>query len=165
MKSTFPILLLSALVGCATVTSKEGPAPGVRVRDERLPSAQVRFNSVVILDKSLQSWDGTLFDPQWVSYFWPQDRSKRSKIAVEDTNSRRTDSGTLEVWAMLRNRTDHPLQIEARTQYFDEDRVVVDGPTAWHRIYLQPQSVETYKERSTAINGVEYYYIELREGR
>ena len=170
VKSWYLILFLGLLVcifGCSTIEVKEGPAPGVRIEDSRHPASQIRYNSVAIIDKSLQQWDGKVFDPEWSGIFrgGAVERNKRSKIAVESTNSRRTNTGTLEVWAVLRNRTDYPLKIEGRMQFFDKDKVLVDGPTAWQRIYLSPQSVETYQEFSTKTSEVQYYYVEIREGR
>jgi hypothetical protein len=140
------------LAGCTTVDVREGPGPGVRVRDVRAPYATVRLNQVVITDKSLEEWYGK-----------PQE--KRGKIAVESHDARRTPTGTLEVWAVLRNRTDFPLQIEGRTQFFDQDQAPAEGPTAWQRVHLPPQGTGVYREFSTKIEEIAYYYVEIREGR
>ena len=143
-----------ASVACQTETVdvREGPAPGVRVRSNLAPDATLRMDSVVILDKSLQDWQGS------------QSR-KRGKIAVERTGARRTETGTVEAWAILRNRTDHPLQIEGRVQFFDESQAPLEGPSAWQRVQLPPNSVETYRGNSTNVDRVKHYYIEIREGR
>lgn len=143
----------------------EGAAPGVRVQNDRAPQAGIRYNTVVIVDKSLANWNGKLFDPPVLGYIWPQEKGKRSKLAVESTDARRTATRTLEVWAVLRNRTDFPMQIEGRTHFFDDNKVPVERPTAWQRVYLPPQGVDSYWERSTRTDEVTYYYIELREGR
>jgi uncharacterized protein YceK len=158
---------LLLLAGCSTIEVKEGPAPGVRVEAPRLPQTGIRYNTAVIIDKSLENWDGKVFDPEWSGMFrkGAMERRRRSKIAVESTDSRRTATGTLEVWVVLRNRTDYSLQLECRTQFFDENKLLTDGPTAWQRIYLSPQSQETYREFSTKTKEVNYYYIEIREGR
>lgn len=146
-------------VSCTDVT--EGPAPGVRVQDPRAPYTTIRYNNVAIIDRSLQNWPaqkGEIFG-------WPvEHKGKKGKIAVESQGARRTATGTLEVWAALRNRTDYPLQIEGRVQFFDRDKVPVEGPTAWQRVQLPPNSVATYKENSTKVD-VAYYYTEIREGR
>ena len=126
---------------------KEGASPGVRVDDKRAPYATIRYNTVAILDKSLQRING------------------RGKIAVESSGARRSPTGTLEAFAVLRNRTDYPLQIEGRVQFFDAQKFPADGPTAWQRVYLPPNSVAGYKELSTQVHGIGYYYIEIREGR
>ena len=171
--SATPVLLavLFALVGgCRTVTDvAEGPAPGVQVRDERAPQAHIRMNTVAIVDKSLQKWDTkrTVYRPSWLAIFagGNTENQKYSKIAVEGTESKRTPTGTVEVWALLRNRTDHPLTVEGRTQFFDQQGAPTDGPSAWQRIHLPPQSVASYTERSTKVMDISYYYIEIREGR
>lgn len=149
-----------SLAGCQT-NLREGAAPPIRVT--QVPA--VRYNSVGIVDKSLEDWNGRTFDPSWVEYLWPQEKQKRSKIAVEATNSRRTPTGTLEVWAMVRNRTDRNLQIEGRVHFYDGEHVECEPVSAWRRLHLPPQAVDTYREASTRIHEVAYYYIEIREGR
>lgn len=144
---------LSVLMfGCAHSMVREGPGPGVRIRHIDAPQAQIRWNSVAIIDDSLENWHGR----EW---------EKKGKIAVEATNARRTPTGTVEVWATLRNRTDFPLQIEGRTQFFDSGKAPVEGPTAWQRVFLPPNAVAAYKETSTKVMEIGYYYIEIREGR
>lgn len=149
-------LLLVAVLSCNGCTRKyvvkEGAAPGVRIRDPQAPQTQIRWNSVVIIDDSLQDWQGS-------------PKEKKGKIAVENTNARRTPTGTVEVWAVLRNRTDYPLQIEGRTHFFDKNYAPVEGPTAWQRVYLSPNSVAVYREFSTNVMDIGYYYVEIREGR
>lgn len=161
----FCCLVISLLMGCRVMDAPEGAGPGVRVDDPRAPQAGIRYNTVVILDKSLEDWNGKVFDPPLLEYLWPQEPEKRSKIAVESTNSRRTETGTLEAWAILRNRTDYPLQIEGRTQFFDAEKAPAEAASAWQRVFIPPQGVATYKELSTKIQGISYYYIEIREGR
>ena len=168
IKCMLPVFgAILCLLGCTAVDVREGAAPGVHVRDARAPQAGIRMNTVNIIDESLQKWDGKVFDPPESSIFnmGPKERSKYAKLAVESTNARRSPTGTVEVWTVLRNRTDYPLQIEGRTQFFDSDQAPVEGPTAWHRIYLPPNSIGTYREFSTKVMEIGYYYIEIREGR
>jgi len=144
-------LLAAVLAGCNTVV-REGAAPGVRVQDEKAPQAGIRLNTVQIIDDGLQKWQG-------------KESERWSKISVESTNSRRTPTGTLEVWGVLRNRTDYPLQIEGRTTFFDQYEVPAEKPTAWRRVMLPPNGVAAYKELSTRMDEIAFYYIEIREGR
>lgn len=134
------------LCACAGAQVNEGAAPGIRVNDDRAPDARLNLDTVVILDKSLQ------------------DRNS-GKLAIESSGARRSPSGTLEVFAVIRNRTDHPQQIEARVQFFDDLKVPVEGPTQWHRVYLDPQAISAYREFSTRVHDVYHYYIEIREAR
>ncbi len=144
-------MIVAMLSGCTSVI-REGAAPGVRVQDERAPQAAIRLNTVNIIDDSLQKWQG-------------KEEERWSKIAVESTNSRRTPTGTLEAWGVLRNRTDYPLQVEGRTTFFDQYEVPVEKPTAWRRVMLPPNGIAAYKELSTRMDEVAFYYIEIREGR
>jgi len=140
--SILAIITLVIYANCEKNKSKvypvEGTAPPIHIKD---PATSVRWNSVGILDDSIAK-----------------------KIAVEQTNSRRTPTNTLEVWAQLRNRTDYPLQVEARVQFFDANKAPIEGPTSWKRIYLPANSIATYSMFSTRID-VSYYYIEIREGK
>jgi hypothetical protein len=155
----FWLLSCVFVAGCTNVT--EGPAPGVRVNDPRAPYATIRYNTVVFIDKSLGTWPvrkGEIFG-------WPiEHKGKRSTIAVESQGWRKTETGTCEIWATFRNRTDYPLQLECRVQFFDLDKAPIEGPTAWQRVFLAPNSVASYKEKSTRLD-VSYYYTEVREGR
>ena len=168
------VLLLSATLivgdGCTTVVQvPEGPAPGVRVRDPNAPQARIRMNNVVIVDKRLQYWDSNRveFQPEWLSLFsnGKSENSRYSKIAVERTDARRSQTGTVEVWVTFRNRTDYTLAIQCRAHFFDGEEIHIEGPTAWQRVELPQQSIGTYREYSTEIETVKYYYIEVREAR
>ena len=139
----FVTMATLALGACAV---DEGASPGVRVDDARAPNATVHYDRVVILDDALQNRRG-------------------GKIAIESQGARRSPTGTVEAFAVIRNRTDYPLQIEARVQFFDADKVPVEGPTAWQRVYLEANSVNSYKEASTRVHDVAHFLIEIREGR
>lgn len=158
------------LAGCTTVVDvPEGASPGVQVRDRMAPNARIRMNSVAIVDKSLQYWDTRQveYQPAWLSIFsgGSPENQKYSKIAVEGTNARRSPTGTVEVWATFRNRTDYTLTIECRAHFFDHQQAPVEGPTAWQRVHLPQQSIGSYNEFSTNVMDVGYYYIEVREAR
>lgn len=157
MKSIIVIILASIAflsINCQTIVDNEasgrfiprrdseGTQPPLRVTDPNFPETRKRLNNAGIIDDSI-----------------------RYKIAVEATNSRRTPTQTLEVWAQLRNRTDYSLQIECRVLWFDREEAPVDNPSSWQRIYLDPNSIGIYREFSTDIDQVAFYYIEIREGR
>lgn len=144
------------LAGCNSVRVYEGPAPAMRVEEGY---AGLRLNSVAILDDSLQEWY-VVEDSQT----GPVEHGKVGKIAVENVGARRTATNNVEVFAVLRNRTDYPLQVQGRVQFFDGMKAPVEGPSAWQRIYLPPNSIFSYKEFSTRMDA-SYYYIEIREGR
>lgn len=157
MKKSAKVLLLLGLVllvGCRTAYKNEaegrfvpghdseGTKPPLRVADQNFPESSARLNNAGIIDDSL-----------------------RYKIAVEATNSRRTATQTLEVWAELRNRTDYPLVLECRVRWYDKDRAPADEPSAWQRLFLDPNSIGVYRESSTKVHELAYYYIEIREAK
>lgn len=149
--------LITILSGCVpTVNVQEGPAPAMKVD---AGYAGLRMNSVGILDDSLQQWYVREYaDSGQIEH------GKVGKIALENLGIRRSPTNNLEVYAVLRNRTDYPLQIEGRTQFFDAMRAPIEEPTAWQRLYLPPNAIASYKEFSTR-QDASYYYVEIREGR
>ena len=134
--------LVLALVGCDQYKVGEGSYGATRVHSPMSPQTRVQLNNVALLDASIAG-----------------------KLAVERSGARRNPTGTLEAWATLRNRTDFPIQVEGRVQFFDENEAPVEGPTTWQRIYLPPQGISHYKESSYKVYGISYYFIEIREGR
>jgi hypothetical protein len=145
------------LASCAVMDIREGASPGIQIGDEY---TRPRMNSVAILDQSLQ-----------ISYVYEnlftgaKEYGHIGKISVESTGSRLTPTGTLETWAVLRNRTNWPLQLECNVQFFDSNNVPVEGPTAWQRVMLSPNEINSYKEFSASATDVAFYYIQVREAR
>ena len=144
MKRYAGLLIIALLAGCQTY--QEGAQMGVRVNDPTAPNARIQYDQVVILDKRLQNADA-------------------GKIAVEQQGARRTETGTLKVIAVLRNRTDYMQVLEARTNFFDNGYAPVEKPSAWTRIHLAPNSISTYEEMSLGAQSVAHYYVEIREAR
>jgi hypothetical protein len=136
---------LSLLAACQS-PSPEGAQLGVRVDDAKAPTARVMYDQVVILDKSLQS-------------------TKAGKIAIENQGTRRTATGTLNVIAQVRNRTDYPQVLEARTSFFDNGFAPTENPSAWIRVHLPPNGIAAYQETSLGTANVAHYYVEIREAR
>jgi hypothetical protein len=145
MKRTLAIAALMLLAACRT-PSPEGAQVGVRVDDSSAPTARVMYDQVVILDKALQSM-------------------KAGKIAVESQGAHRTPTGTLRVVAQLRNRTDFPQVLEARTSFFDRGFLPTESASGWNRVHLDPNGIGTYQESSVGADNVAHYYVEVREAR
>lgn len=93
------------------------------------------------------------------------DEGLDQKVKAQVTNAKRTASDTVEVWAVLKNLTGKQVVIEGRASFFDKDEAPVEGPTAWKRVFIPGNSMATYREFSTKVHEVGYYYIEVREGR
>jgi hypothetical protein len=147
MKKNVTLAVLAALMlsGCPT-PYQEGATMGVRVNDANAPNARIQYDQVVILDKHLQD-------------------SRAGKIAVEGQGARRTATGALNVVVQLRNRTDFPQVVEARTTYFDSAFIPVEKASAWQRVHLDPNGIGAYQESSMGGANVAHYYVELREAR
>ena len=87
------------------------------------------------------------------------------KVMVQSVTARRTETETVRVAAQLVNCTDHPLQVEGRTHFYDTAQVQAEPPSAWQRVILPPRTVGTYSERSAGAEQVASYLVELREAR
>lgn len=142
MKHSLVVLSLLVLVCASCLSVNEGTYRAKSVPSTRYSQTGVYWNNFVLTDKSISN-----------------------KIAIEDQGSRRTPTGTLEVWAQVRNRTDFPLQIEGRVQFYDSEQSPLEGPTAWKRIMLPANTIATWKESSVKTSEVAYYFGEIREGR
>jgi len=132
--------LLLASTNCLSVN--EGTYRAKSVPSTKYSQTGVYWNNFVLTDKTISN-----------------------KIAIEDQGSQRTETGTLEVWAQIRNRTDFPLQIEGRVQFYDHNQGPLEGPTEWKRLMLPANTIATWKESSVKTSEVAYYFGEIREGR
>lgn len=140
------LFLVALLSGCAQPKFTEGAKEGRRIDDAAAPDARLKYDQVVILDRSLQS-------------------DKAGKIAVESQGSRRNPTGTLKVIAQLRNRTDFTQAIEARVSFFDAGYVPVEKSSAWTRVILEANGFGMYEGNSTMAAPVAHYLVEIREAR
>jgi len=156
VKTISGMLVFLMCAACTTTQIYEGPSPGVRIEHPSAPNAGIRYNSVAVLDRNLQT-----------SYVYENgkiDHGHVGKIAVENAGARRSPTGTVEAWAILRNRTNYQQVVEGRVMFFDQSKGPLEGPTEWQRLFLPPNSINTYKEFSTSVTEVGYFYIEIREG-
>lgn len=170
IKTGFTVIFAGLfMIGCATTD------PCVNILQEKPLEPGIRMNAVNIIDTSLyyEMVGATYCDgvqiaapsTQQVNAGQPGSVVSRFKISIQQTQSDRTETGTMQVWTILRNHTNFPLQIEGRTQFFDSEKTPVEEMTAWQRVQLPPKSIGTYKVRSTLKDKAKYFYIEIREGR
>ena len=150
------------ITACERTVIREGATPGLRIRDSHMPQAAIRLNSVNIVDPGLQARSNSVFGMELESFSDKADYS--GKIAVENHGAKRSATGTLHTFVVLRNRTRFPLQIECRVLFFDEQEVPVEGPTAWQRVHIDQNGIASCNLYSTLLN-TSYYYVEIREGR
>jgi hypothetical protein len=71
-------------------------------------------------------------------------------------------TGTLEVSFVVQNASSQPLQVESRVHFLDQGDQEAEPPSAWQRTHLSPNSFATVVERSTSLNPIVHYFIELR---
>jgi len=87
------------------------------------------------------------------------------KVTTEKFGARNSETGTLKAWAVLKNRTDHNLQLEGRVTFLDAELVPIDNDTtSWKRMYLPANAIGTYRDSSLSFDAM-YFMIEIREGR
>lgn len=135
---------LGLLVGCTSL-----PSDSTKLTERTAP---VTMNSVVFSDYNLKrTWSGGLFGD-----------GERYRLSVVQHGQRATPTGTTEVYAVLRNHTDYDYQIEARTQFFDQDGVPTDVKPTWQRTTVPANSLSTYRELSTTAQPLQYR-VEVRE--
>jgi hypothetical protein len=86
------------------------------------------------------------------------------KVTIESSGVRNTATGTTEVWAMLRNRTDYDMQVEGMTSFYAEGGMPLDDRSSWKRVYIPANGTALYKESSVS-NQAQHFMVEFREGR
>lgn len=148
---TAALAVAALLAGCET-TNYEGAMQGQQINSADAPNARINLNTVAILDRELQDVPGMT-------------TRRAGKIAVERHGGVRLQTGGMEVYTTFRNRTDYPQQLECRVSFFGAQQEPVEDPSAWQRIQLPPLGTATYRSSSKGFNNIEYYYIEVREGR
>ncbi|RMF18821.1 MAG: DUF1425 domain-containing protein [Candidatus Dadabacteria bacterium] len=141
-------LALGVASGCGW--RREGPATGTKAGTLRQGIYETPMDSVVVLDRDLAVWTGR----NW---------SSRSKIAIQQHGARRVANSGLEVVVEIRNRTNDPLTVEARTTFYDAQNLAVEQASAWLPVNLPPQGTATYTESSMSPQA-QHYLVEVRRG-
>jgi hypothetical protein len=146
-------LAFAALTLCAcqsTSNSYTGNHPVQRTADSEP-------NSIVFIDHKLNRTDITKTPLG--------DKVKHTvKITIDRSGIRNTETGTVEVWAILRNRTDFDLQVEGKAMFFDAAQAPLNDESMWRRVYVPANGTAVYRETSIN-NRAEFFLVELREGR
>jgi len=132
------------VAGCTSMPSSSTKLEG--------RTAPLEYNTVVFTDYDLsRRWSDGIMGS-----------GETYRLSVENHGRRRTETGTTEVYAVLRNHTDFDYRIEARTQFFDQDGVPVDAKPTWQRSTIPANSVSAYKTLSTSTQPLKYR-VEVRE--
>lgn len=159
MKTAFAALAglagIAALAGCAQV---QEPAPmcnmsGIAAQRQlvALPAAAPGEASP-LLEMPLNSVSITDF-------------TVINKLYVRQVTAQRTPTGTVRVVSQIINCTDYPLNVEARTQFYDQGQGPSEPVSAWKRLNLAPRTLNTYSESSIGTRNVQYYMVEVKETR
>lgn len=120
-------------------------------------TADMKMDTIVFIDHELNRTDIR-------KTFMQETLIDTVKVTVESSGVRKTAAGTLEVWAVLRNRTDYDLQAEGKTQFYDGGKAPLTDQSAWKRVYLPANGTSVYRE--TSLNQMaEHFIVEVREGR
>lgn len=88
-----------------------------------------------------------------------------NKLYVRQVTAQRTPTGTVKVISQIINCTDYPLNIEGRTQFYDQAQAPSEPVSGWKRLNLAPRTSNTYAESSIGTKNVQYYMVEVRETR
>lgn len=143
------LIALTAAAGLLTAGCTSLPSSSTELTERTAP---LEYNTVVFTDYDLsRTWKDGI-----------RGGGETYRLSVENHGRRRTETGTTEVYAVLRNHTDFDYQIEARTHFFDEDGVPVDAKATWQRSTIPANSISAYKELSTGTQSLQYR-VEVRE--
>lgn len=132
-----PMCNMSGIAAQRTLVALPAAAPG-----EASPLLEMPLNSVSITDYTVIN-----------------------KLFVRNVVAQRTPTGTVKVVSQIVNCTDFPLNLEARTQFYDQSQVPSEQASAWKRFPAPPRSLSTYSESSLGTKNVQFYMVELRETR
>jgi hypothetical protein len=117
----------------------------------------IEMNSIVFTDHSLnRTKTRNIFGYE---YF-----TKDIRVSVQNKGIRPSDTGLLEVWVLLKNHANYPVQVEGKSMFFDGSQAPVENQSAWKRLDIPANSTGVYQEFTTSRKAA-YYQTEFREGR
>lgn len=90
------------------------------------------------------------------------DRRLAKRVKVESLVARQTYTETTEVVVRFFNKTKKPVQLAVRSSFFDTDRVLVEDPSVWRQIHIQPRSFANYSISSMTRNEQLSFLVEVQ---
>ncbi len=123
IRSILPLLCIGLLAGALAAASgchRTYRGPGTPRSDER--AVERAQQPVVLLDTNLQR-----------------------RVASDQHYQERTSEGLLRAAAILRNRTNSALRVQARTVFRDAEGLSTGDETAWENVFLSPRQSTTYR--------------------
>ena len=121
--SLLTITLLAAALAATSACHRTYRGPGTPRSDER--AMERSQQPVVLLDTNLNR-----------------------RVASDQHYQERTADGLLRAAAILRNRTNSHLRVQARTVFRDEEGLSTGDETAWENVFLSPRQSTTYRSTS-----------------
>ncbi len=119
LASMLCLALLAGALVAASACHRTYRGPGTPRSDER--ATEMATQPVVLLDTNLQR-----------------------RVASDQHYQERTSEGLLRAAAILRNRTNSHLRVQARTVFRDEEGLSTGDETAWENVFLSPRQSTTY---------------------
>jgi hypothetical protein len=120
-------------------------------------TSNTELNSIVFIDHALNRTDLTKT---------PLGTNAKTtvKVTIDRSGIRNTETGTIEVWSILRNRTDYDLQLEGKAMFFDAASAPIGDESMWRRVYVPANGTAVYRETSLSSQAANFI-LEFREGR
>jgi len=110
-----------------------------------------KMNSVVFVDKSLNFVKNGGFVSNEVNVI---------KLTVDKHGSKALPSGSMEVWAVIKNHTDYDQEIQVGTQFYDIDQAPSEFEAVQQRMFITKNSTKTYRQTSVKQN-MKFYRVEI----
>lgn len=144
-------IIAAVAVGAVLISGCQSPMSKEELQQR---TEEIGYNTVIFTDYELsRNFKDGLTGP---------DRAIRLSSAAHGIEH--TDTGTSQVWAELRNHTDHNYMVEARTQFYTESGMPTDAKPVWQRISVPANARAIYREKSTGTQRLQYR-IEVRQAR
>lgn len=87
---------------------------------------------------------------------------KNIKISILESGISTTPVGNMMVWTRFKNHTDHTHHLEARTEFFDENKIPLNDVSNWSRLFIGGNSDATYKANATSSKAA-FFRTQVRE--
>lgn len=84
-------------------------------------------------------------------------------VSVDRVGKAKTATGTLKVWASIRNLSDKRLMVEARAIFRGKGGESIEEPSGWRQVFIEPNTEASFEAYSMSTKA-EQMLIEVREG-
>lgn len=164
MKHLFLVAMVVFLGACQTTGTKVHTGDGVIQRTSPLEND---MNSFVFVDHHLNK---TRMEQKTLTLngdtLYAKNTRTHQKIAisVENYGTDISATGYLQVWATVRNHTDHSFVLETNTQFFDANGRPLPTQSGWDLLNISPNSRATFEDMAVRDNA-ENFIVQIRQRR